>query len=218
MLYSFDYLFVAFAGLWYSKIITISHGHINRVIEDNKNRFQSLWQLANEREHENQKYELENREYEFENENSQFFNHYDELKKFLSNEIKKVQELTIWYSSQHVKSDLSSKLFQMLINLFDDNKDPKIRILLHNIIKDDFDYISEIFKNTPKIEIHPSNNATLKPDLNSSMMIILDKNRFFNIIMTYNTDKLNCTFSTNKQKTDFHNQLFEVNWLLSKAR
>ena len=49
-------------------------------------------------------------------------------------------------------------------------------------------------------------------------MIILDKNRFFNITMTHNTDKLNCTFSTNKQKTDFHNQLFEVNWLLSKAR
>jgi hypothetical protein len=53
MLYSFDYLFVAFAGLWYSKIITLSHGHINKVIEDNKNRFQSLWQLAKEREHKN---------------------------------------------------------------------------------------------------------------------------------------------------------------------
>jgi hypothetical protein len=122
------------------------------------------------------------------------------------------------YSPQDVKSDLSSKLFQLLINLFNNNKDTIIRILLHNINKTDLDYLSKIFKNTPKIEILPSNNAALNPDLNSFMMIILDKNRFFNITMTYNTDKLNCTFSTNKQKTDFHNQLFEVNWLLSKAR
>ena len=49
------------------------------------------------------------------------------------------------------------------------------------------------------------------------MLIGIDKNRFFNIT-TNNTDKLDCTFSTNKQKTDFHNQLFEANWLLSNAR
>ena len=50
------------------------------------------------------------------------------------------------------------------------------------------------------------------------MLIGIDKNRFFNITITNNTDKLDCTFSNNKQKSDFHNQLFEVNWLLSKAR
>jgi hypothetical protein len=49
------------------------------------------------------------------------------------------------------------------------------------------------------------------------MLIGIDKNRFFNNI-TNNTDKLDCTFSTNKQITDFHNQLFEVNWLLSNAK
>ncbi len=217
MLYSYGYLFVAFAGLWYSRIIAISHSHINMVIDENKNRFQSLWYLANDRERENRTYESENREYESENENSQFFNDYDELNNFLRKEIKKVQELDIWYSSQDIKSDLSSKLFQLLIKLFDDKKDTKTRILLQNIIKADLDYLSKIFKNTSKIEIHPSNNATLKPHLNSSMMIILDKNRFFNIT-TNNTDKLDCTFSNNKQKSDFHNQLFEVNWLLSKAR
>jgi hypothetical protein len=50
------------------------------------------------------------------------------------------------------------------------------------------------------------------------MMIILDKNRFFNITTTNNTDKLDCTFSNSKQKSYFHNELFEINWLLSKAR
>ena len=48
------------------------------------------------------------------------------------------------------------------------------------------------------------------------MLIGIDKNRFF--IISNNFDKLDCTFSTNKQKTDFHNQLFEVNWLLLNAR
>ncbi len=65
------------------------------VIDENKNRFQSLWYLANDRERENRTYESENREYESENENSQFFNDYDELNNFLSKEIKKVQELDI---------------------------------------------------------------------------------------------------------------------------
>ena len=50
------------------------------------------------------------------------------------------------------------------------------------------------------------------------MMIILDKNGFFNITTTNNTDKLDCTFSNSKQKSYFHNELFEINWLLSKAR
>jgi hypothetical protein len=218
MLYSYGYLFVAFAGLWYSRIIAISHSHINRVIDENKNRFQSLWHLANDRERENTTYEFENSEYESENENSQFFNGYDELNNFLNKEIKKVQELAIWYSSQDIKSNLSSKLFQLLIKLFDDNKDTKTRILLQNIIKADLDYLSKIVKNTPNIEIHPSNNATLKPHLNSSMMIILDKNHLFNITTTNNTDKLDSTFSNRKQKSYFNNQLFEVNWLLSKAR
>ncbi len=49
------------------------------------------------------------------------------------------------------------------------------------------------------------------------MMIILDKNGFF-ITTTNNTDKLDCTFSNSKQKSYFHNELFEINWLLSKAR
>ena len=42
------------------------------------------------------------------------------------------------------------------------------------------------------------------------MLIGIDKNRFFNITPD-NTVKLDCTFLTNKQKTDFHNRLFEVN-------
>ena len=49
------------------------------------------------------------------------------------------------------------------------------------------------------------------------MLIGIDENRFFNIT-TNNTDKLDRTFSTNKQKSNFHNQLFEINWLLSNAR
>ncbi|HJT85286.1 MAG TPA: hypothetical protein VJ697_12470, partial [Nitrososphaeraceae archaeon] len=81
----------------------------------------------------------------------------------------------------------------------------------------DFDYLFNTFKNNPNIEIRPSNNSTLKTQLNSFMMIILDKNRFFNIT-TDNSNKYNCMFSTDKQKTDFHNQLFEVNWLLSNVR
>ena len=49
------------------------------------------------------------------------------------------------------------------------------------------------------------------------MLIGMIKIVSFNNI-TNNTDKLDCTFSTNKQKTDFHNQLFEVNGLLSNAK
>lgn len=218
MLYSFDYLFVAFAGLWYTKIITISHGHINRVIEDNKNRFQSLWQLANDRENENSVYESENKSYEDKDEKLQYFNNDNEIIKYLGKEIKSVNELAILYSSQDTKSkDVSQRLFQLLIKLFNYNKDTKTRILLKNKINDDFDHLFNTFKNNPNIEIRPSNNSSLKNQLSSFMIIMLDKNRFFNITTDNNT-KFNCIFSADKQKTDFHNQLFEVNWLLSNVR
>ena len=218
MLYSFDYLFVAFAGLWYSKIITISHSHINRVIEDNKRRFQSLWQLANDRENENTMYEPENNAYEDKDENLQYFNNDQEIIKYLGKEIKTVNELSILFSSQNIKSkDLSHRLFQLLIKLFNYNKDTKTRILIRNKINNDSDYLFDTFKNNQNIEIRPLNNSTLKSHLSSFMIIILDKNRFLNIT-TDNSNKYNCMFSNDKQKTDFHNQLFEVNWLLSNAR
>ena len=194
MLYSYDYLFVAFAGLWYSRIITISHGHINRVMEDNKNRFQSLWHLASDSEHENTMDKSEIKDYESEDENPQYFNDDYEISKYLGKEIRTVKELAILYSSQNIKSeDLSHNLFHLLIKLFNYNKTIKTRILLKNKINADFDYLSKKFKNNPNIEIRPSNNSTLKTQLSSFMIIILDKNRFFNITIN-NSSKLYCIF------------------------
>ena len=174
--------------------------------------------FSSDSEHENTMYKSEIKDYESEDENPQYFNDSYEIIKYLCKEIETVKELAILYSSQNIKSeDLSHNLFQLIIKLFNYNKVTKTRILLKNKINADFDYLSKKFTNNPNIEIRPSNNSTLKTQLSSFMIIILDKNRFFNITIN-NNSKFNCSFSSNKQKTDFQNQLFEVNWLLSNAR
>ena len=160
---------------------------------------------------------LEKKDYESEDENPQYFNDDYEISKYLGKEIKQLKNYHIVFLSKYKSEDLSHNLFQLLIKLFDYNKVTKTRILLKNKTNTDFDYLSKKFKNNLNIEIRPSNNSTLKTQLSSFMIIILDKNRFFNITIN-NSSKFNCNFSTNKQKTDFQNQLFEVNWLLSNAR
>ena len=172
MLYAFSYMFVAFAGLWYSRIILLTHKHNNAIIKKNQNRFQTFWNLSKEQRQEEDVKQVRKLIH---------IHNSDDFQQSLIKLTDNAQEISLLYLHPSTSSDKQVNIFNKLIDLLFKMNNPKIRILLPNYDYSEVVNFLNVSKNIQRIQIRQLNNSQLNSQFNSPISIIINRNCFIDI-------------------------------------